>query len=127
MLVTQSLLQGPMIFSFIIALIISYQSANATTLGDSLRLMASGLCIGLGSIGPSIGLAVFAQSACRGLGINPRAYTKILSFSIISQTIIETPIIFSFVIAMTLLIMTSTNDISSIQGIAFLAAIAKNP
>jgi F0F1-type ATP synthase membrane subunit c/vacuolar-type H+-ATPase subunit K len=122
MLVTQSLLQGPMIFSFIIALVISYQSASATTLGDSLRLMASGLCIGLGSIGPSIGLAVFAQSACRGLGINPQAYTKILSFSIISQTIIETPIIFSFVIAMTLLIMTSTNNISSIEGIAFLAA-----
>lgn len=122
MLITQSLLQGPIIFSFIIALIISYQAADATTLGDSLRLMASGLCIGLGSIGPSIGLAIFAQNACRGLGINPQAYNKILSFAIISQTIIETPIIFSFVIAMTLLIMTSTTDASSIQGIAFLAA-----
>jgi F-type H+-transporting ATPase subunit c len=122
MLVTQSLLQGPIIFSFIIALIIKYQAVSAQTLGDGLRLIASGLCIGLGSVGPSIGLAIFAQSACRALGINPQAYTKILSFALISQTIIETPIIFSFVISMALLVMTSATDASSIQGIAFLAA-----
>lgn len=122
MLVTLSLLQGPIIFSFIVALIIKYQAVNAQTLTDSLRLVASGLCIGLGSVGPSIGLALFAQSACRGLGINPRAYNKILSFALISQTIIETPIIFSFVISMALLVMTSSTDAFSIQGIAFLAA-----
>lgn len=122
MLVTQSLLQGPIIFSFIIALIIKYQAVNVHTLGDSLRLIASGLCIGLGSVGPSIGLAIFAQSACGALGINPQAYNKILSFALISQTIIETPIIFSFVISMALLVMTSTTDASSLQGIAFLAA-----
>ncbi len=123
MLVMQSLLQGPIIFSFIIALIIKYQAINAQTLSDSLRLIASGLCIGLGSVGPSIGLALFAQTACRGLGINPQAYNKILSFALISQTIIETPIIFSFVISMVLLVMTSaTDNVSSIQGIAFLAA-----
>lgn len=122
MLVTQSLLQGPIIFSFIIALIIKYQAINAYSLGDSLRLVASGLCIGLGSVGPSIGLAIFAQSACRSLGINPQAYNKILSFALISQTIIETPIIFSFVISMALLVMSSTTDASVIQGIAFLAA-----
>jgi len=122
MLVTQSLLQGPIIFSFIIALIIKYQAINAQTLGDSLRLIASGLCIGLGSIGPSIGLAIFAQNACRALGINPQAYNKILSFALISQTIIETPIIFSFVISMALLVMVATTDASTIQGIAFLAA-----
>lgn len=123
MLVMQSLLQGPIIFSFIVALIVKYQAINAQTLSDSLRLVASGLCIGLGSIGPSIGLGLFAQTACRGLGINPQAYTKLLSFALISQTIIETPIIFSFVISMVLLIMTSATDTtSSIQGIAFLAA-----
>lgn len=122
MLITQSLLQGPIIFSFIVALIIKYQAVDAQTLTDSLRLIASGLCIGLGSIGPSIGLAIFAQSACRGLGVNPQAYNKILSFTLISQTIIETPIIFSFVISMALLVMTSTAASSPLQGIAFLAA-----
>jgi F-type H+-transporting ATPase subunit c len=122
MLITLSLLQGPIIFSFIVALIIKYQVINVHTLSDSLRLIASGLCIGLGSVGPLIGLAIFAHSACRGLGINPHAYNKILSFTLISQTIIETPIIFSFVISMALLIMTSGTDTTSIQGIAFLAA-----
>lgn len=123
MLVMQSLLQSPIIFSFIIALVVKYQAINAQTLSDSLRLIASGLCIGLGSVGPSIGLGLFAQTACRGLGINPQAYNKILSFALISQTIIETPIIFSFVISMILLVMTSaTDNTSAIQGIAFLAA-----
>ncbi|HRN78104.1 MAG TPA: ATP synthase F0 subunit C [Candidatus Dependentiae bacterium] len=122
MLITQSLLQSPIIFGFIVATIIKYQSVNATTLSDSLRLISSGLCIGLGSVGPAIGLALFAQSACHGLGSNPRAYNKLFSFTLISQTIIETPIIFAFVISMALLFLVPTTNISDIYAIALLAA-----
>jgi F0F1-type ATP synthase membrane subunit c/vacuolar-type H+-ATPase subunit K len=122
MLITQSLLQSPIIFGFIVSSIIRYQATYVQTLSDSLRLIASGLCIGLGSVGPAIGLAIFAQSACRGLGVNPRAYNTLFSFTLISQTIIETPIIFSFVISMALLFLVPITNISDIYAIALLGA-----
>jgi F-type H+-transporting ATPase subunit c len=121
MLITQSLLQSPIIFGFIVASIIKYQAISTETLSGSLRLISSGLAIGLGSIGPALGLALFAKSACEGLGTNPRAHNALFGFALISQTIIETPIIFAFVIAMTQLFLIPSGD-SLIHGIAALAA-----
>lgn len=120
MLITQSLLQGPIVFGFITASIIKYQASSVDSLSDSIRLIASGLCLGLGSIGPSIGLALFAKNACESLGINRRAYTQLFSFTLISQTIIETPIIFAFVISLSLLFLPK--NISLLYSLALLAS-----
>ncbi len=79
MLVTQSIIQTPIIFGFIIALFIKARSLSITTSAESMRLLASGICIGLGSIGPAIGLSRFAQTACYSLSINRNAYNKLLS------------------------------------------------
>ncbi len=123
MIMTQALIQTPIIFGLIVALFIRTQAANASTYSDSLRLIASGLSVGLGSIGPAIGLAMFAKAAVNGLGINRKAYNKLLSFTLISEAIIETPIIFSMVIAITLLFIVPRATTENIlNGIAFLAA-----
>jgi len=126
MLITQSLLQSPIVFGFIVAFIIKFQAAKIDTLAESLRLIASGLAIGLGGIGPSIGLALFARQACESVGINPHAYAKLFSFTLISQTIIETPIIFAFVISLSLLfigtISGGDNQAAILRGVIFLAA-----
>ena len=103
MLLTQSLMQTPLIFAFIIAFFIKEKIPHVTSLAESMRLVAAGLCIGLGSIGPTIGLARFARQACEGLGINRYAYKEILSFTLISEALIESPIIFSLVTAFALL------------------------
>lgn len=123
MLIILSLIQTPIIFGMIIALFINYQMAEVQTLRESFRLIASGIAIGLGSVGPAIGLARFAQVACRGIGINRTAYNKLLSFSLISQAIVETPIIFSFVIAISLLfVVPPLAEENVVNGIALLAA-----
>lgn len=123
MLVVLSLLQTPIIFGLIIALMIQGQAADITTMRDSLRLIASGLCIGLGSVGPAIGLALFARTACNGIGINRNAYTQIFSFTLISQAIIETPIIFSLVVSIALLFLVpSIAEENMLNGITLLAA-----
>jgi len=121
MIITQSIIQTPIIFGFIIAILIKSQANEVTSLADSLRLVGSGLAIGLGSIGPAIGLAHFAGTACRGIGINPNAYSKIFSFTFISQAVIETPVIFSLIIAI-LLISTPIKDDNLLAGIAMLAS-----
>lgn len=121
MLVTQSLLQTPVIFGFIVAMFIKNQVAAITTLPEALQYIASGLSIGLGSIGPAIGMALFAKKACEGIGINRAAYTKLFNFTIISQAIIETPIIFSLVIS--LMLMFSKTDVHSLlAGIMYMSA-----
>lgn len=123
MLITLSLIQTPIIFGMITALFIQTQIATITTVRDSMRLIASGIAIGFGSIGPAIGLALFADSACRGIGINRTIYNQLLSFTFISQAIIETPIIFSFMVALVLLLFIPGSPTENIlHGIAMLSA-----
>lgn len=103
MLLTQSLMQTPIIFAFIVALFIKNQMHIAVTMGGSLRLMGSGLCIGLGSIGPSIGLALFSKQVCESVSINRKAYQQLLSFTLISEALIESPLIFALLVSLLLL------------------------
>lgn len=123
MLVTQSLIQTPVIFGFIIAMLIKNQAATITTLPQALMLVACGLSIGLGCIGPAIGMALFAKQACQGIGVNRDAYSKLFTFSIISQAIIETPIIFALVISMLIFTMSnSMGDNPMLMSIACLSS-----
>jgi F0F1-type ATP synthase membrane subunit c/vacuolar-type H+-ATPase subunit K len=123
MLMTQVLIQTPMISAFLVSLFIQGQSDAAITFSDSLRLLASGLCVGVGSIGPAIGLSAFAKAAVTSLGKNTKAYDKLLSFTFISEALIETPIIFCLIIAIILLFAIPKTPITNdIDGIIFLAA-----
>jgi F0F1-type ATP synthase membrane subunit c/vacuolar-type H+-ATPase subunit K len=123
MLMTQVLIQTPIISAFIVSWFIQVQSASTVVISDCLRLIASGLCVGIGSIGPTIGLSLFAKAAIQGIGTNPRSYNKLLSFTFISEAIIETPIIFCLIIAVALLfIVQKPLDQSPIEGVIFIAS-----
>lgn len=122
MLITQSILQTPIIFGFIVAMMIKNQAISISTFEESLKLISGGLCIGLGSIGPAIGLAHFAKTACRGVGINRNAYNKLFSFTLISEAIIETPIIFSMVVSMLILLSPLPEQGALLKSITLFAA-----
>jgi F-type H+-transporting ATPase subunit c len=123
MLMTQVITQTPIISAFLVSLFIKNQAGAIITVTDSLRLIASGLCVGLGSIGPAIGLSAFAKAAVSSIGKNSKAYDKLLSFTFISEALIETPIIFCLLVSITLLFAVPyaiTENI--IDGVIFLAA-----
>jgi F-type H+-transporting ATPase subunit c len=122
MLLTQSIIVTPNIFGFIIALLINMKIASVNDLNGGLQLLAAGISIGVGSIGPCIGLSLFAASACTAVGINRKSYSKILPFTFICEGIIETPVIFSLLIALLILNVDIISDGSAIQGIALLSA-----
>lgn len=123
MLITLSLIQTPIIFGLVVAMIIQNQASSVIFVRDTLRLIGAGIAIGLGSVGPAIGLAAFAKTACEGLGVNRKAYNEIFSFTLISQAIVETPVIFSMVIAIILLFVVPTIEVeNTLQGITLLAA-----
>lgn len=121
MLITQTLIMTPNIFGFLIALLINNNMITATTLPTALQLFASGLSIGIGSVGPAIGLSVFAQSACNAIGRNKKAFSKILTFTFIGEAIIETPLIFAFIISLSIL-TTNMHNASILKAISLLAA-----
>lgn len=103
MLLTQSLIQTPLAFGFIIALIIKSNLDTVNSLPQALILLASGISIGFGCVGPALGVGNFTQASCQSAGINKSAYARILSFTIISQAIIETPVIFATIISFLIL------------------------
>lgn len=121
MLITQTLIMTPNIFGFLIALLIKNSLSSATTLPVAIQLFASGLSIGVGSVGPALGLSLFAHAACTAVGVNKKAFGKILTFTFIGEAIIETPLIFAFIISLSIL-GTNMLNASILKGISLLAA-----
>ncbi len=120
--ITQSLMQTPIIFGLIISLFILKQLESITHLADSFRFIGAGLCIGIGSIGPIIGLARLSEEACKSVGINRSAFSKILSFTVVSAALIESAIIFCLVVALFLLNMKGTPEAANSLKYIYLAA-----
>jgi F-type H+-transporting ATPase subunit c len=121
MLITQSIIQTPILFGFIIAVYINSLIPEIQTVHEGIKLLASGLCIGLGCIGPAIGLALFAKTACQSVGVNRDAYTKLFTFTFLSEAIIETPIIFALIISL-LILTASVGETPYLSSIAFISA-----
>ncbi len=121
MLITQTLIMTPNMFGMIVALLIKAKMLHIQDFTQALQLLSSGIAIGFGSIGPSIGLAFFAFAACKAIGVNPQVYGKIMTFTFICEAIIETPVIFSLLISLVIL-NTPIIEPSIIQGWQFLAA-----
>lgn len=110
MVITQSIIQTPLLFVFIVSLFIFFQLTAIVTIKAGLILMASGLCMAIGSVGPSIGLGRFARTACKSVGTNRKAYSYILPFTLMSGAFIETPLIFAFLVSLILLGNVSSTD-----------------
>jgi F-type H+-transporting ATPase subunit c len=100
MLITLSLIQTAIIFGFLIALLISLQLSSIHHISHAITLCVAGFTLALGSIGPTIGLAQFAQIACEKISINRKAYQTVLPFVFMSEAIIETPLIFVFLVCL---------------------------
>lgn len=119
-LIVLSVIQTPLILAFIVSIFIKSQANAIDSLPEAFRLIGAGCAIGLGSIGPAFGLAHFARVACQGISRNRNASTRILTFTFISQAIIESPVIFSMVISLLLLFGATATTLT--KGIAMLAA-----
>lgn len=125
MLLSQSILQTPVIFAFLISLLINAQASSLTHISISLKLLASGLCLGLGTIGPALGLARFSVATISGIAFNPRSYSVLLPFTFLSQAIIETPILFSLLISILMItVPVSAYDMATYSLRFFAAACA---
>lgn len=100
MFIALSIMQTSSVLGLIMSFLIQGQLATTTTLSQGMQLLATGLAFGLGSIGPLIGLGIFARSACASVGFNREVYPSMVTFTFFSQALIETPILFALVVAL---------------------------
>jgi len=70
---------------------------------EAARLLAAGLCMGLGAIGPGIGEGIIAGKALEAMGRNPSEGNSLFSKMIISMAICESTAIYSLLISLILL------------------------
>lgn len=122
LLISQAIIQTPVVFGLVIGSIIQQQIGSIITLAEALKLCASGISLALGAIGPTVGIAYFAQQAAQSVGKNRSAYNEILSFTFLSQAMIETPILFSLVISLMLAFISTSATAGTLQGLIYILA-----
>jgi F-type H+-transporting ATPase subunit c len=72
---------------------------------QTFKLLAAGLAIGLGAIGPGIGQGMIAAKALEAIGRNPEAAGKITPMMFIGLAIVESLAIYALVIAFLVLFL----------------------
>ena len=74
---------------------------------DALRLLGAGLAIGLGAIGPGIGIGILMQGALQAMGRNPDAASNIQTNMILGVAFAEAIAIYALVVALILMFVVS--------------------
>jgi F-type H+-transporting ATPase subunit c len=70
---------------------------------DAARLLAAGLAIGLGAIGPGVGIGLLVNGALQSIGRNPEAQGSIQINMFIGIAFAESVAIYALVVALILL------------------------
>jgi F-type H+-transporting ATPase subunit c len=70
---------------------------------DALRLLGAGLAIGLGAIGPGIGIGILMAGALEAMGRNPDASSNIQTNMILGVAFAEAIAIYALVVALILM------------------------
>ena len=65
--------------------------------------LAAGICMGLGSLGPSIGQGYTGGKACEAIGHKPESSGSILRAMITAMAITESSAIYAFIVSMLLI------------------------
>ena len=66
---------------------------------DSIRMLAAGLAMGLGAIGPGIGIGILGYGAMQALGRNPEARGPIMTNMILAIAFAEAIGIYALIVA----------------------------
>jgi len=79
------------------------ENITGQELVSAFALLAAGLCMGLGAVGPGIGEGFVGGKACESIGKRPDEANLITKTMIIGQAISETTGIYALVVALILM------------------------
>lgn len=75
-------------------------AVEAVSQASSLAPLAAAIAIGLGAIGPAIGIGILAGKAMEAIGRNPEAASKIQTAMILAIAFTEAIAIYALVVAL---------------------------
>lgn len=108
LLISLTVIQTPVILGFITSLVIAVRAPF--TMAHGLSYIAGGIAVGLGSVGPLLGLSRFGAALCRAIGRNPAAHGPLVPFLFVGQALIETPSLLALIIALALIVLPPSTD-----------------
>ena len=104
MLLGQAVTQTTAIYGLLVSFVLMFKVYPATELiAPAAALLAAGICMGFGAIGPGIGEGAAAQSAVGGMARNPEATGDLVRTMLVGQAVAESTGIYSLVIALILI------------------------
>jgi len=72
---------------------------------ETMKMLAAGLCMGLGAIGPGIGIGILGYGAMQALGRNPEARGPIMTNMILAIAFAEAIGIYALIVAILLIMV----------------------
>jgi len=104
MLVGQAVGQTPAIFALLVAFILMFGNyAGPVTLPAAMAVLAAGISMGFGGIGPGIGNGITAASACEAVGYRPEDRGLLMRTMLVAQAVAQSTAIYALVIAFVLI------------------------
>lgn len=104
MLLGQAVTQTTAIYGLLVSFILMFKTFPASdALAPAMALLAAGLCMGIGAIGPGIGEGFTARSAVDGIARNESATADLTRVMLVGQAVAESTGIYSLVIALVLI------------------------
>ncbi|OGI21786.1 MAG: ATP synthase F0 subunit C [Candidatus Moranbacteria bacterium RIFCSPHIGHO2_01_FULL_55_24] len=70
---------------------------------EAAKVIGAALAMGLGAIGPGIGLGILASKALEAIGRNPEAQSKVQTTMILAIAVTEAVAIYALVVALMIL------------------------
>lgn len=104
MLLGQAVTQTTAIYALLVSFILMFKSFPATDLlAPPMALLAAGLCMGIGAIGPAIGEGFAGRSAVAWIARNEEHIADLTRLMLVGQAVAESTGIYSLVIALVLI------------------------
>jgi F0F1-type ATP synthase membrane subunit c/vacuolar-type H+-ATPase subunit K len=104
MLVGQAVAQTPSIFGLLISFILMFKSfPESASLSAAMALLAAGLCMGFGGIGPGIGNGMAAEGAVRWVARNVERAGDLMRIMLVGQAVSQSTAIYAMVVSLVLI------------------------
>jgi ATP synthase F0 subunit c len=104
MLVGQAVAQTPSIFGLLVSFILMFKTfPAATTWSAPMALLAAGICMGFGGIGPGIGNGMTAKGAVRWVARNVENAGDLMRTMLVGQAVAQSTAIYAMVISLVLI------------------------
>jgi F-type H+-transporting ATPase subunit c len=104
MLLGQAVTQTTAIYALLVSFILMFKSFPATdALAPPMALLAAGICMGIGAIGPAVGEGFAGQGAVAWIARNQEHIADLTRSMLVGQAVAESTGIYSLVIALVLI------------------------